>query len=79
MHCLTVSKLPEGPNWIWEIKLDGYRCEGMKTNKKVTLYSRLENSLNAKHPYIVEALEGMPDDTVIDSKQDGRNHRKASG
>jgi hypothetical protein len=28
MDCLPVSKLPEGPKWTYEIKLDGYRLEG---------------------------------------------------
>jgi ATP-dependent DNA ligase len=26
MDCLPVAKLPEGPQWLWEIKLDGYRA-----------------------------------------------------
>jgi DNA ligase D-like protein (predicted ligase) len=68
MQCLAVSKLPSGPLWTWEIKLDGYRAEAVKCGKKVTLYSRLENSLNIKHPYIVERLSGMPDNTVIDGE-----------
>jgi ATP-dependent DNA ligase len=25
MECLPVSKIPEGPEWTYEIKLDGYR------------------------------------------------------
>ena len=25
MECLAVTKLPEGPDWTYEIKLDGYR------------------------------------------------------
>ena len=31
MDCLTVSKLPEGPDWTYEIKLDGYRLEAVRT------------------------------------------------
>jgi ATP-dependent DNA ligase len=27
MDCLPVSRLPEGPEWTYEIKLDGYRLE----------------------------------------------------
>jgi hypothetical protein len=27
MDCLPVLKLPEGPEWTYEIKLDGYRLE----------------------------------------------------
>jgi ATP-dependent DNA ligase len=68
MKCLAVSQIPLGPQWTWEIKLDGYRCEGVKAAKKVTLYSRLANSLNEKHPYIVEALNDLPNDTVIDGE-----------
>src|ERR1700730_18642657 len=68
MQCLSVSKLPSAPQWTWEIKLDGYRAVAVKSGKKVTLYSRLENSLNLKHPYIVEPLSGLPDNTVGDGE-----------
>jgi DNA ligase D-like protein (predicted ligase) len=68
MQCLAVAKLPAGPQWTWEIKLDGYRAEAVKSGRKVKLYSRRENSLNAKHPYIVEPLSGLPDDTVVDGE-----------
>jgi hypothetical protein len=26
MECLAVAKLPDGPEWVYEIKLDGYRA-----------------------------------------------------
>ena len=26
MECLSVSKLPAGLEWLWEIKFDGYRA-----------------------------------------------------
>ena len=67
MQCLSVSKLPTGPQWTWEIKMDGYRALAVK-NGSVTLYSRLENSLNVKHPYIVEPLTALPDGTVVDGE-----------
>ena len=38
------------------------------TAASITLYSRLENSLNVKHPYIVEPLSAMPDGTVVDGE-----------
>jgi ATP-dependent DNA ligase len=31
MECLLVSTLPDGPNWIFEIKLDGYRAIAVKS------------------------------------------------
>jgi ATP-dependent DNA ligase len=26
MYALTVQKLPEGKEWLYEVKFDGYRC-----------------------------------------------------
>jgi ATP-dependent DNA ligase len=31
MDCLPVSRLPEGPKWTYEIKLDGYRLEAVRS------------------------------------------------
>jgi ATP-dependent DNA ligase len=45
MECLAVSKLPEGPQWLWELKWDGYRAEAVK-NSTVKLYSRNHKSLD---------------------------------
>src|ERR1700734_567771 len=68
MDCLPVSKLPEGPEWTYEIKLDGYRLEVGRTAGKTTLYSRRQNVLNQKFHYIATALKDLPDDTVIDGE-----------
>ena len=68
MECLPVAKIPEGPDWTYEIKLDGYRLEAVKSRGKVTLYSRRRNILNSKFGYIAEALKELPDDTVLDGE-----------
>jgi DNA ligase D-like protein (predicted ligase) len=68
MDCLPVSTVPEGPEWTYEIKLDGYRLEAVKTKGKVTVYSRRRNVLNAKFGYIAEALDELPDETVLDGE-----------
>jgi DNA ligase D-like protein (predicted ligase) len=68
MECLPVSEVPEGPEWTYELKLDGYRLEVVRTQKGVTLYSRRRNILNTKFPYIADALKGLPDGTVIDGE-----------
>lgn len=68
MECLPVPKIPEGPEWTYEIKLDGYRLEVIRTGGKTTLYSRRENILNKKFPYIASALDYLPDGTVIDGE-----------
>jgi len=68
MDCLPVTKLPEGPEWTYELKLDGYRLEAVRTGGETTLYSRRRNILNQKFPYIVSALNSLPEDTVIDGE-----------
>ncbi len=39
MLCLTAYKLPEGPTWQYEVKLDGYRAIGVRTKVGVELWS----------------------------------------
>jgi len=68
MDCLPVDKVPEGPHWTYEIKLDGYRLEAVKTQGKVTVYSRRHNVLNKKFGYIADALDELPDETVLDGE-----------
>jgi hypothetical protein len=37
MQCKPVTALPAGEKWIFELKLDGYRCIAVKREKEVTL------------------------------------------
>ena len=68
MDRLPVTKLPEGPEWTYELKLDGYRLEAVRAGGETTLYSRRRNILNQKFPYIASALNFLPEDTVIDGE-----------
>ena len=68
MECLPVSALPEGAEWTYEIKLDGYRLEAVKSAGETTLYSRRRNVLNKKFQYIADALKRLPDDTILDGE-----------
>jgi bifunctional non-homologous end joining protein LigD len=68
MECLPVSKIPAGAGWTYDIKLDGYRLEVVKDKGQITLYSRRRNILNEKFGYIAEALDDLPDGTVLDGE-----------
>jgi bifunctional non-homologous end joining protein LigD len=68
MECAPVLTLPEGPDWTYEVKLDGYRAIAVKNSRGITLYSRNGNNFNKRYPYIVEALSDLPQDTVIDGE-----------
>jgi hypothetical protein len=72
MDCLPVSKLPEGREWTYEIKLDGYRLEVVRRGRETTLYSRRQNVFNQKFPSIAAGLQNLPDDTVIDGEANSR-------
>jgi ATP-dependent DNA ligase len=68
MECLPVAKIAEGPQWTYELKLDGYRLEAVKSGGRVTLYSRRGNDLTNRFDYIAAALGSLPDNTVVDGE-----------
>jgi ATP-dependent DNA ligase len=68
MECLPVEKIPEGNLWTYELKLDGYRIEAVKSGGKITLYSRRGTDLSQRFRYVTSALAMLPDETVIDGE-----------
>jgi ATP-dependent DNA ligase len=62
------ERLPEGRNWSYELKLDGYRALAVKTAGNVRLRSRNDNDFSRSYPSIVQALAALPDETVIDGE-----------
>jgi ATP-dependent DNA ligase len=81
MLLLRTERLPEGPDWLYELKLDGYRALAIKTGGKVRLRSRNDNDFNARYPGLVEALGAMPDETVLDGEvaRGGRHSSRNNG
>jgi ATP-dependent DNA ligase len=77
MLLLRTDSLPSGEQWLYELKLDGYRAVAFKRNGDVSLRSRNDNDFNDRYPAVVNALGKLPDDTVVDGEivafdQEGR-------
>jgi DNA ligase D-like protein (predicted ligase) len=68
MYALTVRKLPEGNDWLYEIKLDGYRCLARRDSAGVTLWSRRGNLFTHQFREIADACKHFPPDTLVDGE-----------
>jgi bifunctional non-homologous end joining protein LigD len=56
MAALAVKKLPEGDEWLYELKWDGYRALLIKDGQHVEIRSRNDKSLSAMYPGIATAV-----------------------
>jgi DNA ligase D-like protein (predicted ligase) len=68
MYALAVQKLPQGQEWLYEVKLDGYRCLAGRDSTGVTLWSRRENLFTKQFPQIAQACERLPPNTLVDGE-----------
>jgi bifunctional non-homologous end joining protein LigD len=57
--------VPEGAQWLHEVKYDGYRIIARKAGGEVTLFSRSGLDWTVRFPAIAEALQSFPADTAL--------------
>lgn len=74
---LRTDVLPSGAQWLYELKLDGFRAIAFKRDGTVRLRSRNDHDFNGRYPGVVEALKKLPENSVIDGEivafdQEGR-------
>ncbi len=82
MLCTLVDEPFDRPNWLFEIKWDGYRAIGSKHHSDVELYSRNGLDFTSKYPPVAEALHAFKHDVVVDGEivvvdTEGKSHFEA--
>ena len=60
MEAKLVAALPEGPQWQYEPKWDGFRCLAFKDGDEIALRSKSGQPLDRYFPEIVEAVAALP-------------------
>lgn len=68
MLLLRTEALPDGSDWEYELKLDGYRAIAIKTDGRVQLRSRNNKDFVGRYPAIARALAPVPNETVLDGE-----------
>lgn len=58
----------DGPDWLFEVKWDGYRAVAEVRGGEVALYSRNLLPLEQRFPPVVEALKGCRFEAVLDGE-----------
>jgi bifunctional non-homologous end joining protein LigD len=59
MAARIVDKLPEGDDWSYEVKFDGYRALLMKDGDRVQIRSRNDKDLTRAYPSVVSAARRL--------------------
>ena len=65
MAAKLVAALPVGREWVYEIKLDGYRVLALKAGDRVRLLSRNNRDLTDEFPQIAKAVARIQASTAL--------------
>lgn len=65
MAATVVQTLPEGNEWLYEVKWDGYRALLLKDGPNVRILSRNQKDLTAAYPAVVAAAARLNADSAI--------------
>ncbi len=65
MMATPAATLPQGPEWSYEVKWDGYRAQGVKNGTAVALTSRNLKNITAQYPAVVQAVARLRAKTAL--------------
>jgi bifunctional non-homologous end joining protein LigD len=65
MKATAVTELPEGGEWLYEVKWDGYRMLALKHGPDVRLLSLKEKNLTNDFPAVVDAIRTVATGTAV--------------
>ena len=69
MHCETQNEAFSRDDWLFELKLDGYRLVASKSKGEALLLTRNGNDYTSVFPEIAKAVKALPaDDIIIDGE-----------
>src|SRR5690349_7559883 len=68
MKAVLIGEPFSDPDWLFERKLDGIRCGGLREDGRVRLISRSGQTLNGAYPELVDALESDGPDLLVDGE-----------
>src|SRR4051812_45624545 len=69
MEARSVDAIPEGPDWQYEPKWDGFRCLVFRNGEKVALQSKSGKPLTRYFPEVVAAVRAQkPEQFVLDGE-----------
>jgi len=65
MAAMPVETLPEGPAWLYELKLDGYRALIIKDGASIKIRSRNDKDLMRMSPAIATACRRLATELAV--------------
>ena len=69
MHCETADEAFTRDDWLFELKLDGYRLIASKTKGEALLLTRNGNDYTSVFPEVARAVKALPfDECIIDGE-----------
>lgn len=65
MAAQPVAQLPEGDDWLYELKLDGYRALVIKESERVQIRSRNDKDLTRMYPRLAVGAQKLKAQQVV--------------